>query len=103
MEYAPGFGQVDPPGGALEQPRMQVVLQFGDVPGHGCGGQIEPLGRFHKAHGFNNLSEYPKGLESIHDGLLSRNSGEYINNCYLYPDLRERETGGVNYLKEIRS
>jgi hypothetical protein len=59
VKCAPGFGQAEPSGGALEQSRLQVGFQLRHLAGYRCGRQSEAFRRSDKASGFNDLH---KGL-----------------------------------------
>lgn len=63
-----GIGQGQLAGGALQQPRAQVLLQIGHQPGHDGGRQLHQPCRSSKAPLFDDGLKHTHGQQSVHFG-----------------------------------
>ena len=66
IEGLTALGEADAPRGAIEEPRLQVRLEVGDVARGGGSGQAELAGSLGKAPRFNDLRENLDSAEPIH-------------------------------------
>jgi hypothetical protein len=65
-----GFGERQPARAALEQPRLQVVLEIGDQARHRSGRQLQGTGRRGEAAFVGDALEHAHGEQSVHrEGL----------------------------------
>jgi hypothetical protein len=85
VEQPPALGQADPARRALQEPRLQMRLELGDLARRGGRGNTQPLGGAGEAAQFDDLGERPDGGKAVHGRSLSLFSGQIINKISLYP------------------
>ena len=71
VEVEAHFGRAHAPGGALEQPCLEMLFEIRDVARYGCRREPELVGRLDEALQINNLYENLARPEPVHMGTLS--------------------------------